>query len=498
MTFPKDHNSNYSIYQVLLDKALAGYWDRNFKTDTGYLSPTFKSMFGYTDEDLPTSIENWHKIIFPDDLELLNKNFEDHIKSHGKVPQRIEVRYKHKDGSTVWVLAVGQVVEWAEDGSPIRMVGCHIDISKQKKIEEDLKISERQFKGAFEYSSIGMALVSLEGRWLKVNKKICSLLGYPKEELLNLTFQDLTHPDDLDLDLGLLYEVLDGHREHYEIEKRYFHKNGEIIWVQLNVSIITDNENRPLHFVSQIQDITKRKQSEANLIALTEKLTARNKKLGDFAHIASHNLRAPVSNLTTLVNMYNQLDEAEDREVVYKNFQRVVKHLSSTLNDLIDSLKIQENLEQTREKIAFESVLSKTKEILVAQIVETETVIESNFAEAPTLLYHRPYLESIFLNLISNAIKYRSSDCKPIIKIETGIAAEGVFMKISDNGLGINLKRHGHKIFGLHKTFHRHKEAKGVGLFMTRAQVEAMGGAISVESTEGVGTSFMINFSGLK
>src|SRR5690606_21821041 len=174
------------------------------------------------------------------------------------------------------------------------------------------KISERQFKGAFQYSSIGMALVSLEGRWLKVNKKVCNLLGYSPDELLKLTFQDLTHPDDLDLDLGFLREVLNGRQDHYEIEKRYFHKNGEIIWVQLNVSIITDNEGKPLHFVSQIQDITKRKQSEANLIALTEKLTARNKKLGDFAHITSHNLRAPVSNLTTLVNMYNQVDEVKD------------------------------------------------------------------------------------------------------------------------------------------------------------------------------------------
>src|SRR5690606_32511374 len=157
-----------------------------------------------------------------------------------------------------------------------------------------------------------------------------------------------------------------------------------------NVSIITDNEGKPLHFVSQIQDITKRKQSEANLIALTEKLTARNKKLGDFAHITSHNLRAPVSNLTTLVNMYNQVDEVKDQKEVYKNFQRVVKHLSSTLNDLIDSLKIQENQEQIREKISFEKILTKTKEILIAQIEETDTVIEADFSTASAIVYHRP------------------------------------------------------------------------------------------------------------
>lgn len=495
--YSSESNTNHdNIYQLLLEEALAGYWERNFKTQTIYLSPAFKKMFGYNEDDeFPSMLDNWQDLVFPEDVDILKQSIEAHIKSQGKIPQKIEVRYKHKNGSTVWVQAVGRVIEWDENHTPIRMIGCHIDISKQKKIEEDLKISERQFKGAFQYSSIGMALVNLEGRWIRVNNKICEILGYTSEELLAITFQDLTHPDDLLLDLNLLQEVLERKRDHYQIEKRYYHKNGEVIWVQLNVSVILDIAGKPLHFVSQVQDITERKQSEANLIALTEKLTTRNKKLGDFAHIASHNLRAPVSNLTTLVNMYNQVDEVEDKQLVYQNFQRVVHHLSSTLNDLIDSLKIQENLEQTREKMSFEKILAKTKELLIAQILETDTVITANFSEAPTITYHRPYLESIFLNLISNAIKYRSADRSPQIKISTEKLNGGsILMKVSDNGLGINLNRHGHKIFGLHKTFHRHKEAKGVGLFMTRAQVEAMGGTISVESTENEGTTFTIIF----
>lgn len=496
MSLPTLDPNQDNIYQLLLEEALAGYWERNFKTKTGYLSPAFKRMFGYEDHDeLPTMVENWQHILFPEDLEVLKKSVSEHIKSRGKTPHRLELRYKHKNGSTVWVLAVGRVVEWDDEHNPVRMIGCHIDITRQKKIEEDLKISERQFKGAFQYSSIGMALVSLEGRWIKVNNKISEILGYTSEELLATTFQELTHPDDLTLDLNLLQEVMDRKRDHYQIEKRYYHKNGEIIWGQLNVSVITDTDDKPLHFVSQIQDITERKQSEANLIALTEKLTTRNKKLGDFAHIASHNLRAPVSNLTTLVNMYNQVDDEEERVVVYQNFQKVVHHLSSTLNDLIDSLKIQENLDQIQEDISFAKVLDKTKELLIAQILETDTLIEADFSQATNITYHRPYLDSIFLNLISNAIKYRSPDRNPHLKISTEkVKNESIVMKISDNGLGINLKRHGHKVFGLHKTFHRHKEAKGVGLFMTRAQVEAMGGTISVESTENEGTTFTIIF----
>lgn len=483
-----------NIFRLLLDDTLAGYWDRNFKDDSGYLSPTFTKMFGYNEDELQGTPDTWKKIIFPEDYQKLVESISEHIQSHGVKPHRQELRYKHKNGNTIWVLAIGRVVEWDEDNKPIRMVGCHIDISKQKRIEQELKISERQFKGAFENSAIGMALVSQDGHWMMVNKQLCKLLGYSESELLQMTFQQVTHPDDLDLDLNYVQQVLDDKLDNYQIEKRYFHKNGDIIWVQLNVSLVKDTDGNPLHFVSQIQDITRRKIARENLEALTEKLTIHNKKLGDFAHIASHNLRAPVSNLTTLVRMYNQMEDTSEKEVLFQNFEKVVSHLSSTLNDLIDTLKIQEDFDQIREKISFEEVLNKTLELIIGQIKETQTTVEFDFTETPSIRYHRPYLESIFLNLITNAIKYRSPDRQPLIKIHSGLIGKTPFLKIEDNGLGINLKRHGHKIFGLHKTFHRHKEAKGVGLFMTRTQVEAMGGNISVDSEEGKGTCFTIIF----
>ena len=489
-----DITGNQDFYKLLLEDTLAGYWDRNFKENTGYLSPAFKEMLGYTDEEMHASLDTWESLIFPEDLENLMTNFEQHVKSHGQIPHRTEVRYRHKDGSTVWVLAVGRVVEWDKDGQPIRMIGCHVDITRQKEVEEELKISEKQFKGAFENSSIGMALVSLDGRWMRVNKQLAELLGYTEDEMHQTTFQQLTHPDDLDLDLNLLYEVLDGKRNHYQIEKRYYHKKGGVIWGQLNVSLVNDSQGKPLHFVSQIQVITKRKLAQKNLEALTEKLTLRNQKLGDFAHIASHNLRAPVSNLTTLVNMYKKVENIEEKDLVFSNFKKVVNHLSSTLSDLINSLKIQGDFDQIRQDVYFEEVLTKTREILTAQIEETGTEINFDFSAAPKIKFHIPYLESIFLNLVTNAIKYRSPDRSPVINLKSENSKGGVFLKISDNGLGINLKRHGHKIFGLHKTFHRHKEAKGVGLFMTKAQVDAMGGHISVESTEGEGTTFTIHF----
>lgn len=122
------------------------------------------------------------------------------------------------------------------------------------------------FKNAFQYSAIGMALVSLEGKWLKVNPKVCEIVGYPEEELLQLTFQDITHPDDLDLDLKYVQQMVKGKIETYGMEKRYFHKNGKIVWVLLSVSIARDINKTPLFFISQIKDITERKLASESLI----------------------------------------------------------------------------------------------------------------------------------------------------------------------------------------------------------------------------------------
>jgi PAS domain S-box-containing protein len=121
------------------------------------------------------------------------------------------------------------------------------------------------FQNAFEHAAIGMALVALDGKWLRVNRSVCEITGYSEAELLQRSFQDITHPDDLDLDLANVRKMLANEIDSYQMEKRYFHKNGAIIWVLLSVSLVRDEEGRPRFFISQIQDITSRKESERQL-----------------------------------------------------------------------------------------------------------------------------------------------------------------------------------------------------------------------------------------
>jgi PAS domain S-box-containing protein len=145
------------------------------------------------------------------------------------------------------------------------IIAITIETFNRKKVAEQLILSESTFRNAFEFSGIGMALVSPEGKWMKVNKELCNIVGYSAEELLTKTFQDITHPDDLNADLKLVDETLKGERDAYKMAKRYFHKNGSIIWINLTVSLVRDKENKPLFFISQIEDVTGRKKTERDL-----------------------------------------------------------------------------------------------------------------------------------------------------------------------------------------------------------------------------------------
>ncbi|HEY9298894.1 MAG TPA: PAS domain S-box protein, partial [Phormidium sp.] len=134
-----------------------------------------------------------------------------------------------------------------------------------KQIEVALRNSEEQFRNAFENASIGMAIVALDGQWVKVNPALCQIVGYSSEELLALNFQDITHPDDLDLDLSYVNQLLAGTISTYQMEKRYFHKQGHLVWIVLDGSLVKDEQGNPLHFIAQVQEITARKEAQKTL-----------------------------------------------------------------------------------------------------------------------------------------------------------------------------------------------------------------------------------------
>jgi signal transduction histidine kinase len=221
-------------------------------------------------------------------------------------------------------------------------------------------------------------------------------------------------------------------------------------------------------------------------------LENKNRQLSSFAHIVSHNLRAPVSNLIVLKDFYKESTELNDKAMLFSKVEIVIDRLNLTLNELIDSLKIQGNKDIMFDTVTFDTLFAKILAILDIQILVSKAVVTANFCEAPTIEYPKLYLESILLNLLSNAIRYRAPNRITQIHFRTEIKNNEIILIVTDNGLGIDLKKYGHKLFGLNNTFHRHADSKGVGLFMTKTQIEAVGGSVTVESEVDKGSTFKI------
>lgn len=478
-------------YKSLIEGTNIGTWEWNVQTGQTVFNERWANIVGYTLAELePISIETWMKLAHPDDLEesgrRLNECFEKKAEYYD-----FEARMRHKDGQWVWVFDRGKVLEWTEDGKPLMMYGTHQDINERKKKEEELSISEEAFRGNFENAAIGMALLDPNGKWLKINKKLSDIVGYSEGELLKLTFQDITHPDDLDKDLSLLQELVQEKRSHYQLEKRYYHKLGHIVHILLAVSMVKNKEGEVLYFISQIIDISALKKIENEIKSLLTITNEQNARLRNFAHIVSHNLRSHSGGITGILELLKlEYPDIANNELIVLATQGAT-NLLETVNDLTEVVQV--NLTEAKvSNINLFDVIQKNIESLNMQITKAKIDINNKVNKQIHIKGVPAYVNSIILNLISNAIKYRSEERKSYLNIDVKITESKVTILFEDNGLGIDLKRNGDKIFGMYKTFHDHEDSRGVGLFITKNQIESMGGIIEVSSQENVGTTFSV------
>jgi PAS domain S-box-containing protein len=209
--------------------------------------------------------------------------------------------------------------------------------------QEDNKL----FQSAFKFASIGMAIVSPTGHWLMVNSSLCQMIGYTEEEIGNLTFQHITHPDDLKQDLDLVGRTLKGEINSYQMEKRYFHKNGSIVWAILSVSLIRDIEQNPLYFISQIQDITQLKKAEKQ-IAETEKLTA----IYEITVKLAHEINNPLTIISINCEVIDQLLKEPNPDMSFIEKLNVKSALAAErITGIMKAFKQAENTTNSIKKI---------------------------------------------------------------------------------------------------------------------------------------------------
>jgi PAS domain S-box-containing protein len=468
------------LYQRVTPLAGLGIFERNLQTGKVYWNQITRSILEVSDDFAPSLEESISLYKQPEQVrELINKAITSKTSETGTF-EIITPAHKHK-----WVRVRLQAT--CVNGECISIYGTLEDITQHTEMVTFLKEREKLFSNAFDFAPIGMALVSLTGGWIKVNTSLCEMLGYTEHNFLQHTFQDFTHHEDLDKDLKLLQQLLDGKITSYSMEKRYFHAKGDVIWALLNVSLIRNESGEPMYFVSQIKDITKRKKDE-------ETIQNQNSRLLNFAHIVSHNLRSHTGNMKMLTDMILQEQDEEERERLLQMLNENSENILETLDYLNEVVKVHDGAGIDKVSLNLKQAVQRVLEILSASIEKNEALISIGIPDELYVQFHPAYLESVIINLISNALKYKHPNRPTTILILAEWIDGHAFLKVKDNGLGIDLSLHGHKLFGMYKTFHRHPDARGMGLYLIKNQVEAMGGTISAESAPGYGTTFTVKF----
>lgn len=246
-----------------LESASAGAWDWDIRTGFIIWSPENYLLYDLDPTQGPSGYADWTSRIHPEDRARANEHVSAVLEGR-EAEFRMEFRVVSRQGAVRWLLGLGRV-ERGGDGRPLRLSGINVDISVRKHTEEALRASEARFRATFEQAAVGIAHVGLDGRWLRVNQKLCDIVGYSADELTRKTFQDITHRDDLDADLDLVRRLLADEIETYSMTKRYSRGNGSLVWVNLTVSLLRSHEGEPNYFISVVEDITARKLAEEQI-----------------------------------------------------------------------------------------------------------------------------------------------------------------------------------------------------------------------------------------
>lgn len=305
-------------------------------------------------------------------------------------------------------------------------------------------------------------------------------------------WDDLVHPDDKEAYFKNIRLHLEGKTDYYETCHRVL-CSGFYKWILDRGKVVLWDENgSPLRIVGTHTDITEQKVREENLLQTVSVLNSQKNRLLNFAHIVSHNLKSHSGNISSLVAL-KESQLINDSEF-YEYITTVSKELTTTIDDLVELVNVENNKNIDKEQLNLSEYLDKIFNILVDDISMGKINIINKVNEDLTVLFNKCYLQSVLLNLTTNAIKYSDVSKESFIEFSATKVDNYVVLDVKDNGIGIDLEKHKDSIFGLYKTFHSNSNSSGIGLHIVKNQIESMGGKIEVESELGIGTTFKIYF----
>ncbi|GCC50054.1 PAS domain-containing sensor histidine kinase [Chryseotalea sanaruensis] len=335
-----------------------------------------------------------------------------------------------------------------------------------------------------------LCIAGFDGYFKRVNPAVPQLLGYSLEELYSRPVNTFIYEEDRDITSRVRLELTKAKPVH-NFENRYVTKSGEIVWLYWTSLPV---ESDKLVFAIA-KNITHKKNLEAERNALLASLTETNKDLKRLTFTVSHDLRSPVNNLVSLFSLIDnsKISDQETLELI-----EVVKltgdKLKQTMNKYIDVLSDRHIVHNNFAEVSFQDSLDYVHQSISALIKVSKAVIQSDFSDLAFVKFNKAYMDSIFLNLITNSIKYARPDEVPMISIISKQNSGSKKLIFTDNGRGFDMEKVNDKIFGLHQTFHDYTDSKGIGLYLVHNHVSSLGGKIHVDSVIDKGATFTITF----
>ena len=484
-------------YDVVAKATSDTIWDWKIDDDAFIWNKGIQGVFGYKKEDVGKNSNWWFERIHPEDSLKMSVRLYSFL-DYKTDKWQDEYRFQCADGSYKYVIDKGFLVK-DDKGKIIRMIGAIQDVTKQKEEEQRLRLLETVITKSND--AVMICGIKLNENSLPsivfVNSAFEDMTGYKTSEAIGMPLDIIFGAKSDSKQIDLLKQKIKEY-QICDIETVCYKKDNTLFWINFTMIPVTNKDGEHSHWISVQRDVTELKEKEKEREQLIRELTKNNNDLKQFSYITSHNLRAPLSNLTGLLNLIDDIPiENPDLKELIDGFSTSTNLLNETINDLVKVIIIKDNPAIEKERILIKDIFENVFNQLNFLINLHKPILKIELSEEYISNINKSYLESIFLNLMTNSIKYRSATNQLKITITSKVINEELVISFKDNGIGIDMGRNKDKIFGLYQRFHNHPDSKGLGLYLVKSQVESMGGNISVESKLGKGTTFTLNFKNI-
>ncbi|UII80539.1 PAS domain-containing protein [Flagellimonas sp. CMM7] len=396
-------------------------------------------------------------------------------------------------GEERWVATGGKAIK--KNGEIVKLFGTFQDINDQVVAEIKTKESEQLLTTLIDNLPINVFIKDKDSKKILVNKAECQYLGTTPDKLIGKTDFDLYDKKVAQISRDEDVEVMRTLKPMIGIETINIKKDGSATNFLTSKIPLLDLKGKAYGLIGMSMDITHIKQKEDQLQDLINVTAIQNKKLINFAHIVSHNLRSHTANFSMLLEFLVKEKEEQEKKRIMKMLSHASDNLLDTLENLNEVVDISTNVNLDKKSLNLNDNILKVQQNLAGFLVKHKVEFNNSVPKKLSVMSVPAYLESIILNLITNAVKYSKPKENPTITLSAQKQEKSVVFSISDSGMGIDLNRYGGKIFGMYKTFHKNKDARGLGLYIIKNQVEAMGGNITVTSEINKGTTFNVYFN---